>query len=585
VSRKSLSIIVVLAALGLGWVLSSPVRAQDYRFSVPQLRVVVTVQPDASAIIEYRMTFANQPGAHPIDVVDVGMPTKHYEVLGASIDGKPLTSWRPSTYIEAGPEVHLDRYAVQAGSSGVFECRARVPDMVYNDRTDPQRASLQFTPTWFGEKYVVGTTDLLLIVKFPQGVHPDKVVWHSDKRKFFEKGVLDPDKVAFVSWHEQYRLTGPMMFGCSFPRDVMERVVKAGLLKPFMLWWEQSKRAQQYSGIAFLVLFGGCFLLITRGTGITILLICFVTFIILMVMSPAAHLGLWVLVPVLAGVWYLGIHRRKPHYLPALARVEGGKICRGLTPVEAAILLEAPLQRVFTMVITGLLSKGVVRVTHADPLQVELAGTRPAPNVVQLPDGVKVSIEPYEVGFLDVLCAPPADVGKKDFGEPLKKLVGLVQYKMTGFDADATRGYYRSVTARAWDQVSNEADPKTKEDLANRRLNWLFMADDYDRRMEQQRASGWYFDPWWYYPRTYNRERNWTRDMARWMSPAAERSSQTFGIHAPGINLADVDHFTLQTLSDLAESARNSGSGCVGGGCACACAGCACACACAGGGR
>jgi hypothetical protein len=585
VGRKRAGIAVVLVILCFGWTLSSSGQAQEYRFGVPEVRVVLTVQPDAAVVIEYRMTFQNRPGAHAIDVVDVGMPTKRYEVLGASIDGRPLTSWRPSTYIEAGPEVHLDRYAVPGGSTGIFECRARVPDMIYEDRTDPQRASLRFTPTWFGERYVVGTTDLLLVVKFPQGVHPDSVVWHSDERKFLEKGVLDPDKAAFVSWKERYRLTGPMMFGCSFPRDVMQRVVKAGPLKPFMLWWEQSKRVQQYSGILFLLLFGGCFLLITRGTGITVLLICLVTFIILMVKSPAAHLGLWLLVPVLAGVWYLGIQRRKPHYLPALARVEGGKICRGLTPVEAAILVEAPLHRVFTMVITALLSKGVIRAVQADPLQVERVGTSLAPNAVQLPDGDKVSLEPYEVGFLDTLSAPPAEVAKKDFGEPLKRLVGLVQYKMAGFDADATRAYYRSITARAWDQVSREEDPKTKEDLANRRLNWLFMADDYDRRMEEQRARGWYFDPWWYYPRTYSRERDWARDMARWVAPAAERSSQSIGIHAQGLDLSGVDRFTLQTLSDLAESARSGGSGCVGGGCACACAGCACACACAGGGR
>ncbi len=576
---------VVLLMLCLGRALSSSASAQEYRFRVPEVRVVLAVQPDASVIIEYRMTFQNQPGAHAIDVVDVGMPTKDYEVLGASVDGKPLHSWAPSTEIKTGPEVRLDPYAIPAGGAGVFECRARVTDMVYEDRDSNQRASLRFTPTWFGDRYVVGETDLLLVVKFPQGVDPDKVVWHSDERKFFQKGILEPDGVAFVSWKEHYRFTGPMMFGCSFPRAAMQRVMKSSLWKMFLVWWENSQRAQRISGALFLILFATCFLLITRGTGISVLLVCIIVFIVTMVRSPIQHLCLWPLVPVLGGVWYWGIHCRKPRYLPALARVESGKICRGLTPPEAAVLSDLPPNRVLGMVVTGLLGKGVIRITQPDPPQVEPIGKRPAPNVVELPDGRKTVLEPYEVGFLEVLSAPPQDVREKDFSEPLQRLVGLVRHKMTGFDADATRGYYGRITARAWDQVSRQGDPKGKDDLANRHLNWLRMADDYDDRMEEQEERGWYYTPVWYRGLGYGRGRNWIKDMDRWVTPAAERSSQAILTPVRGLDLASVDRFTLDTLAEFARSASSGGRGCVGGGCACACAGCACACACAGGGR
>jgi hypothetical protein len=577
--------VVLLVTLCFGWGLSAPAHAQEYRFSVPEVRVVLTVQPDASLVIEYRMKFENQRGAHPIDVVDVGMPTKNYEVLSASIDGRPLQSWKPSTYIETGPEVPLGQYAIQGDSAGVFECRARVANMVFEDRADSQRASLRFTPTWFGERYVVGDTDLLLIVKFPAGVDPERVVWHSNDRRFFQKGIMDPENVAFVAWKERYRFTGPMLFGCSFPRAVMQRVVKSTPWKMFMLWWEQSKRAQQIGGALYLMLFTACFLLVTQGTGITVLLICIGVFILVMVKSPILHLWLWPLIPVMLVAWYLAIHRRKPHYLPALARVEGGKICRGLTPVEAAVLLELPLDRVLGMVITSLLSKGAIRTTQTEPLQVEAAGTRQVPNIVELADGGKVNLEPYEVGFVEALSAPPPEVAKKDFREPLKNLIGLVRYRMEGLDRDATRAYYRNVTARAWDQVSREKDPQRRDDLASRHLNWLSMADDYDDRMETQRAQGWYYSPsWWYWP-GYGRHRDWVTDAARSMGPAAERSAQGMGISAKGLDLSGVDHFTLDTLGGLARSATSGGAGCAGGGCACACAGCACACACAGGGR
>ncbi len=587
-TAKSAGIAIVFLALCTGAVLPPEARAQEYRFQVPEVQVVLTVQPDAAVLIDYRIVFHNEEGAHPIDVVDVGMPTKHYEVIRASVDGRPAESWKPSTFIEIGPEVHLGRNAIAPGSAGTFECEARVTDMVFADRTNPKRASLQFSPTWFGDKYVVGETDLLLIVKFPPGVQPDSVVWHSGSKEFFKKGVLDPDNVAFVSWKDHYRLTGQRLFGCSFPRDVMKRVVTVGRLQMLLRQWEQSKTAQKYSAFAFLALFGIGFFLITRGTGITIFLIWLGVFVIVMVKSPALHLGMWLLIPVLGAVWYFAIHRRRPHYMPALARVEGGRICRGLTAPEAAVLLQMPVHRVLGIVVTGLLSKGVIRVAGSEPFALEAVGTRVAPNVVQLPDGRKVSLDPYEVGFFDALTKPPLDVAEKDLGEPLKKLVGLVRYKMEGFDEDATRAYYRNVASRAWDQVSSEDDKTRKDNLANHHLNWLSLVPDYDRRMERERERGWYYDPVWYYSPGYASRRDWVHDMSRWMTPTAQHAAPSVGITGKGLDLSGVDRFTLDTLRDLARAAAESGgrgSGCVGGGCACACAGCACACACAGGGR
>ena len=75
------------AALLLAGAVCGRAAAQEYRFSVPEVRVVLTVQTDASVTVEYRMRFENRPGAHAIDVVDIGMPNKGYEVISA-FDGK-----------------------------------------------------------------------------------------------------------------------------------------------------------------------------------------------------------------------------------------------------------------------------------------------------------------------------------------------------------------------------------------------------------------------------------------------------------------------------------------------------------------
>jgi hypothetical protein len=231
------------------------------------------------------------------------------------------------------------------------------------------------------------------------------------------------------------------------------------------------------------------------------------------------------------------------------------------------------------MVIADLLRKGVVRVSQPDPLWIAPAGTRVAPNAVDLPDGAKVGLEAYEVGFLDVLSEPPEKVADKDFHEPLERLVGLVRYKMQGFDPKGTRKYYRSVGEYAWDRMKHETDPGRKEEIADRHLNWLTMDPDYEERMEREEEEGWHYRPRWYYRHGYARDRNWLHDMTRSVRPAAERSARGIVEPVKGLDLSGADRFTRDLLSEMAKG----GGGGSGGGCACA--GCACACACAGGGR
>jgi hypothetical protein len=583
--RRWRTVLVAAAALA-GLLFCGTARAQEYRFAVPKVQVELTIRPDASVLIHYRFDFVNQPGAHAIDVVDVGMPTKDYEIQSAAIDGQPLSSWKPSTYIEIGPEVHLDPRAIPPGGSGVFECTALMKDFVFEDRTNKERASLRFTPTWFGSKCVVGQTQLLLIVKFPKGVHPDDVVWHKGGPEFFRKGVLDPEGVAFVSWTADYSFTGPRMFGCSFPRGAMDRVVASTWWKDFMRWWEGSKQAQQVSGALLIALFAALFFLITRGTGCSVFAVCVAFFLFVMWKSPPGHLALWLLIPAMGLILWQFRHRFKPRYMPAIARVERGRVRRGLTAAESAVLLELPLERALNMVVTDLLRKGAVEVAKDEPLAVKPVGSRPSPNIVELPDGRRVGLEPYEVGFLDVLSEAPEEVGKKDFSVAIRRLVGLVRYKMEGFDPEATRDYYRSVSEHAWDRLNNETGADAKDQIADRHLNWLSVVDDYGDRMDDERERGWFYRPAWYYSRGYRGDADWLRGMQRSSAEAAGRVADVIVQPVKGIDLSGVDRFTRETLSEIADSiSSGKGGGCVGGGCACACAGCACACACAGGGR
>ena len=82
--------------------------------------------------------------------------------------------------------------------------------------------------------------------------------------------------------------------------------------------------------------------------------------------------------------------RRKMQYLPPELAVEGTGVKRGLTAVEAAILLEAPLNKVMTMILFGLLKKGIITVESEKPLKI--TATDPVPEDVKLRVGTTTSV-------------------------------------------------------------------------------------------------------------------------------------------------------------------------------------------------
>src|ERR1700690_4087643 len=67
--------------------LASRVFAQAaYLFAVDKELVDVSWNADGSEAIDYTFVFTNQPGAHPIDFVDVGMPNGNFDLSSTSAD-------------------------------------------------------------------------------------------------------------------------------------------------------------------------------------------------------------------------------------------------------------------------------------------------------------------------------------------------------------------------------------------------------------------------------------------------------------------------------------------------------------------
>ncbi len=606
--------VVLLLAATLGAV---PAVAQEYRFRVPKVQMVTTIQPDASVRIAYEFQFQNAPGAHPIDVVDIGTPHAGYKLdnVEASIDGHPLHDIRVSTYVKPGFEVHLAPRVIAPGGSGRLRVEFTMPNTVFQDTTRKDYASFRITPTWFGERYVLGTTHLQVAVQLPQSVQPDEVLHQG--LPFWRKALTRQG--ALVGWDfPRARLTGPHQVALSFPKRDMQRVVQQTAIDLLVKWFSESPRVRFFMGSVFMVLWGVLFFRFSGGTGFSVYFFVAILTGVLFVFSPGAHLLAMPIVVALIGLneWFLS--RRKLHYMPPIAQIEGGGIKRGLTAPEAAVLLELPIAKVLSLVIFGMLKKGILRQVSAEPLTVEIVEAFRIPGEPALMKDEdrtafynaaavkhRTVVNAYEHPFLLLLQThsgtPVKDI---NFGIPVKLLIQSAAARLSGFDLKQTQDYYRSIIRRAADQAATIGDIPQREKTIDRNFEWILMGDgygpvfDYGRpyRPVWTRGSSTSFPSGGGTPEPTANLPGGTSftDVAASFSGWAENTMGDLASSiAPGsltmerpgggfFDLSGVDHVTGEFFKAVAESAASGGGGGGGG---CACAGCACACACAGGGR
>jgi hypothetical protein len=600
--------------------LAAPAGAQSYSFSIPEAEVTVTIQPDGSALIHYALTFTCDEYAHPIDIVDIGMPNmSEHEAIGASIDGEPIDPYdiRISSVLEpkgSGYEVDLGGGTIHEGETGVFTFTGREQGMVWQDTTDPEQASLRFTPTWFGPEYVTGDTDLVLrvVLPIPAEDYPeveDTILWQRDGEEFSAKGMLEGEDAVSVAWARTVFLTEPNMFSVSFPKRYVSQVREDTILSAFYRWFNGSTEGRVLLGGLVLVLFGVLFLVTTRGTGWSLFLVACGALAGIMYVSPALHLALFPVLLLLGGLLVgLRIHRarRKPRYFRAEICLEGGGVKRGLTAVQAAMLLEVPLSRVLTMLIFGLARKGVVRIAGKSPLRLEVLGEKKGEATWKLPDGRTIKLWPYEPAFVRAFEDQKGiSVENMTLDGPFEKLIDGLSAGMATFDLEETRSYYGFVVSRAWRQVKAETDWEARFRRTDKDLEWLMVDEGWDTSMKGLALSGHHYHPWWYHgsprgvvasslpttaPASPSPVTTSFGDVASGLVGRLETVSNGVissldGLEATrGVDLSSVDHFTMDALKTMFENAGKGGGG-SSGGCACACAGCACACACAGGGR
>jgi len=531
--------------------------AQSYSFSLTNEVVNVYWNADGTLSLDYQFTFVNQPGAHAIDFVDVGLPNDNYvyNTITADVDGSPVSISSDYQGSGSGVAVDLGSRAIQPGQRGTVHVYVgQITDVLHPDDDDENYASAVFSPTWFGSEYVQGSTDLTVTFHLPPGVKPEEPRWHAAPSGFPSEpqtGFDSQDRITYTWRNQNASGSEQYMFGASFPKTYVpaESIITA---PAFDIGGWISTIFASFGQFAF------C---------------CFFAF-------------MFVGLPILNAV---GNQRRKLQYLSPKIAIEGHGIKRGLTAVEAAILMEQPLDKVMTMILFGVVKKGAATVVKRDPLQVEVSSP--------LPEG----LHDYEVNFLDAIKISDVKARRNSLQEMTVKLVRSVSEKMKGFSRRETVEYYKRIMETAWEQVQKANTPEMQMTFLDQQLEWTMLDKDYDDRSRRVFTGPVFLPRWWgHYDPTYRTGPISTSGGGKVAAPSQSAGRTSL----PGAELAasvvgGVQNFSQKVIGNVQDftsrvtnvtnppppPSTSSGRGGRSGGCACACACAGCACACAGGGR
>ena len=544
--RKGFVSFLLLTILVL--LVSVPVAAQNLSFQVPKETVDAYWNSDGTLSLDYTIVFNNNPSGSVIDFVDLGLPNSNYSDsdITASVNGNPVTDISSSGFQGqgcCGVAIGLGQYSIAPGSSGTFQAQVtNITGVLYPDSQDSSYASAVFMPSYFGSSYVSGSTDMIVTYHLPPGVKPQEPKWHAAPNGFPSTPVTALDsngRIIYVWENKNANAYSEYTFGASFPASY----IPAGTIV----------RENPFAGIAKFL------------SAAAIPIICIGGFVAIFVAGFASD------------------RRRKQAYLPPKISIEGHGIKRGLTAVEAAILLEQPLDKVMTMILFSVVKKNTAEVVTRDPLEIKV--NQPIPDTLQ----------PYEKDFLTAFQLKDLE-RRKGLRVMVINLIKNVSEKMKGFSRQETIAYYTDITKRAWEQVEAANTPEVKSQKYEEVMEWTMLDKNYgDRTQDVFRNMPIFIPTWWgHYDPGFGRG-SASAPMSTGGSSGIPGSTFAASVVA-GVNsfsskaVGNITDFTSSITSvtnppPKPSSGSSFGSGGHGGGCACACACAGCACACAGGGR
>ena len=563
--RRIIRVVLVL------WVLIAlsfqPVLAQTYLFSVLESTADVFVNEDGSVAIDYTYLFQNDRGADPIDIIDIGMPTTSYDLgsVSATIDGQPVQRIARSEYVDPGVEIHLGQYEIQPGETGELRVSiGRVERILFTTNeteTDEPYASFQFQPNFFGSEFVTGQTRMTVTLHLPVGLEENEPIYFQPSNwpgtDEPDSGYDDQNRV-FYRWStDNANISSQYVFGAAFPaRLVPESVLLTEV--PFTI------DSEVICPAIFCLGFAG-FMALTIYAGIK------------------------------------GERKRRLEYLPPKAAVEGNGIKRGLTAVEAAIVMQQPMDKILTMILFSVIKKGAATVIARDPMKIK--ATQPLPE----------DLRPYEAEFVKAMTDNKPAAQRRALQDMMTGLVKTIAEKMRGFSRKETVTYYQDIMQKAWKQVEQAQTPELKMQMFDDAMDWTMLDKNFDDHTRETFCPRPVIVPIWWgnFDPSYSGGSVSTAAKPTFSVPSAGNQPPQ-GVSLPTLPGGDfaasmvggIQSFSSNVVGDLTSftggvtaktnpvpkptttsGGRRSGGGGGGRSCACACACAGCACACAGGGR
>jgi len=544
-----------------------------YLFQVNSEIVQVYFNSDGLIDLDYTWLFTNAADSHPIDFVDVGgFSAQHAGAVTADLDGIPLEiSGSEYQGKGVGFAVVLGENTIPPGGTGRVHVRiSGAKKIYYPDTNDKTYASANFIPSYFGAQYISGATDLTIQFHLPPGLGAQEPRWHKAPSGFPaepQTGFDEENRITYTWQNPNASAAKSYNFGMSIPRAALP--ASAIYVTPAKIP-TTNKNFKLTPGILF-------------GIGLIFVL------------------GL----PIIGSI---AKNARKNSYLPPRISIEGHGIKRGLTAIEAAILMQQPFDKILTMILFGLIKKNAVRVLTRQPLTIEASQPQPE------------GLHGYEVNFLKAFSEEAGDFRQTHLKDMAASLVNEVTQKMRGFSHTETVSYYQNIMEKAWQQVESANTPTVQSLTFHENIEWAMLDRNYEphaRRVFQQPVI---LPAWWgnYDPAFAHASAPSSgaqpgfNPMPTTAAPVLQTDMSLPGADFAAQLVTSVQTFSAQTIGDLnsfttrlaaitnpppaqaanagrsqAVRSANRSSGRRGGGssCACACACAGCACACAGGGR
>jgi len=538
--RKYLYVFFIFAMYVLSFFMLTIQSADAYNiaqseptYHIEKQWIKIWINKDNGTIdLQYNLTLICD--SETISWVRIGQPNEDF-TIGKCTDekGEDLQKTKVSDNLGVGVKIFL-KSRLSIGQWATVILLTRVDKMLWEDEWNPGNVGIVFIPTWW--PYQV--EDLRIAAVLPGNVSETEIGcspnWNNtfledgNRVVYWEKGYLTPN--------EQFRIA-------------------VGFPKHYVNFW-YSKSTWDKIGEAV-----GPFL----GPVIAFSVIALVA------------------VVVIKGI------KKFPYTDPKLSMEVLG-VRKGLTAVEAAILLDVDPKKVLTMILFGLLRKNAVEVIETEPyLRLKILST--------------ANLHYYEIDFIDAVVKPSltsnsdalaGTLSDKKLSDLINNLHAEVDKKVAYYCRADTFNYYREVVRKAWAQVSAAKTPEVKAVQFNENLEWLVIDPTFKRRTRQlfrgeeeiPSTSAWWL-PYWF---TYHSPPSFRGTSGQPATPPTALPAVQFAdavvtsVESTTNRIVrDIETFTKAILPPPASSGegRSQSAPVRSGGCVCACASCACACACA----